>query len=87
MTRSVRSFSLLALLAGASLAGGCATAPSSMSAYEQATRPITQCRVGSRICREVNPRTGQTDSPHPVITIQLHGETPATALKQLPFVY
>jgi hypothetical protein len=57
-------------------------------AYAQATRPATACVTGSRICREIDPRTGAASSPLPVITIRINGEQNlGSALKWLPYVY
>jgi hypothetical protein len=85
MTRSVRWFALLAV-GTAALTASCATVPT--DEYAAAMQPVTECRTGSRICREVNPRTGRADTPFPVVSIYLNGQEDAReALRLIPYLY
>lgn len=72
--------------AAALLAAACTTTPADR--YAQVTGPAFECRTGSRICRQVDPRTGRSRSALPVVNVQVSGEADVSAaLSQLPFVY
>jgi hypothetical protein len=85
MTRSARWLALLTV-GTAALTASCASVRT--DEYAAAMQPVTECRTGSRICREVNPQTGRVDTPYPVVSFYLNGHEDAReALRLIPYLY